>query len=690
MLKIGLIGNPNSGKSSVFNVLTGMRQKVGNYPGVTVEIHSGFVTDVNGNKVEIFDFPGSYSLHSNTSDEFLLTEALLNEQAPYHPDAIVYVADITLLDNQLLLLTQLSDLKFPILVCLSNCDQVNREFIPEYVNFIEQKFSCPCLALSTKTNLNVDLLKSQIAKSAEFLNGERYRKAFITLPNDIEKEFERQQEFRNSYQFYLWKHYGFKINPGRIGDYFIKEKSLRLQIEETMSRYNLIEHWTSDFKKANKNISQRTSLKIDHWLTHPILGAALFTCIMFFVFQAIFSWASIPMDFIESGFAYLQGLLGETLPQGWLSDLMIKGLLPGLSGVLVFIPQIALLFFLISWMEELGYMARVVYMFDHILRKFGLNGRSLVGLISGGACAIPAILSTRNINNKRDRLVTMFVIPLIPCSARIPVYTALIGFVIPYEQVFGVFNNQGIVFMGLYCLGIFMALITAAIIRYFIKSEELSYLVLQLPDYRWPSLKNVLLVVYEKVKSFVVQAGAVILIISMVLWFLASFSWSGEMQRVESEMRSDMQSQQLDPDVLEAEIEAKLLEHSFAGQIGKLIEPVFAPLGFDWKISISLITSFAAREVFVGTMSTIYSLGSSEDEVFLRQKMGQELRSDGSKFYDAKTSLSLILFYAFAMQCMSTFAVMWKETKSRKWPVIQFVYMGALAYISSWLVYQFF
>ncbi|MBK9108451.1 MAG: ferrous iron transporter B [Saprospiraceae bacterium] len=457
-----------------------------------------------------------------------------------------------------------------------------------------------------------------------------------------------------------------------------------------MSRYHLIESWIAENKLGGAEQLNTRTLRLDRWLTHPMLGAVFFTMVMFLVFQAIFSWASIPMDYIESAFASLQGVLSEMLPHGWLSDLILKGIIPGLSGVLVFIPQIALLFLLIGWMEELGYMARVVYMFDHILRKFGLNGRSLVGLISGGACAIPAILSTRNINNKRDRLVTMFVIPLIPCSARIPVYTALIGFVVPYEEVFGIFNSQGIAFMGLYCLGILLALLTAAIIRFFVKSDDLSYLILQLPDYRWPSLKNVLLVVYDKVRTFVMQAGSIILIISVVLWFLASFSWSGELQQVETDLREKGRLEQLDPIQLENEIDATKLEHSFAGKIGKFIEPVFEPLGFDWKISIALITSFAAREVFVGTMSTIYSLGTSENEVLLRQKMAQELRPDGSVFYNSKTSLSLILFYAFAMQCMSTFAVMWKETKSRKWPVIQFVYMGALAYLSSWLAYHFF
>lgn len=690
MFKIALVGNPNSGKSSVFNALTGLKQKVGNYPGVTVEVHSAIMKDQNNEPMELIDFPGAYSLHSNTSDEFLLTQALLDQKASYHPDAVLYIADIQLLDKQLLLLTQIIDLKIPVWVCLSSCDQVDQKTIDLNARFIEEKLGCKVIPVSTKTSWNLHKLKAEIKQLKAIIGHKKSEEIFFKLPSNFIKEFADTNKSQSPYSFYLWKHYGHKIDHNINQKGFGKEESLSLQIEETMARYQMIESWVTDYNLGSSGQSHSRTLKIDRWMTHPILGIALFTTIMFFVFQAIFSWASIPMDFIESGFAFLQGYLGAHMPSGWFTDLIIKGILPGMSGVVVFIPQIALLFFLISWMEELGYMARVVYMFDHLLRKFGLNGRSLVGLISGGACAIPAILSTRNINNKRDRLVTMFVIPLIPCSARIPVYTALIGFVVPFENVFGIFNSQGIAFMGLYSLGILLALITAAIIRYFIKSDDLSYLILQLPDYRWPSMKNVLLVVYDKVRSFVMQAGTIILIISMLLWFLSSFSWSGELERVEQDLRTQAILEQKDPLVLENEIDAGKLEHSFAGKIGKFIEPVFEPLGFDWKISIALLTSFAAREVFVGTMSTIYSLGSSENEVLLRQKMAQELRPDGSPFYDGKTSLSLILFYAFAMQCMSTFAVMWKETKSRRWPVIQFIYMGAIAYISSWLAFQFF
>jgi ferrous iron transport protein B len=687
MHKIGLIGNPNSGKSSVFNELTGLRHKVGNYPGVTVEISTGTFM-VEGRKVaQLIDFPGAYSLHSNTSDEFLLTRALLDDRRPEHPQTLLYVADALLLEKQLLLLTQIIDLGFPVVVCLTNCDQLDPGEVEDRVELVREKLGVRVVPVSTKTGWNVGQLKLELQQIALGDHPLPRQAHSLSLPDPgIEAECQKAG-FANAYLYFLWKHYGPRLDPSRIQEAYLHRESIRLQIEETMQRHAWIESWTEPLRQL-KNRSHLLTARIDQWLSRPWIGVPLFVVAMFLVFQAIFSWATLPMDLIEGGFAGLQSLLGEWLPAGWATELLVKGVVPGLSGVMVFIPQIALLFFLIGWMEELGYMARVVYLFDHLLRKFGLNGRSLVGLISGGACAIPAILSTRSINNKRDRLVTMFVIPLIPCSARIPVYAALIGFVVPYREMGGIFNSQGMAFMALYTLGIAVALLTAAVIRFFVKSDDLSYLVLQLPDYRWPSLKNVLLVAFDKVRSFVAEAGVIILLISIVLWFLASFSWKGELQAAEQEVRERAKVEGQSEAWTDHHVESAKLERSFAGKIGRTIEPVFEPLGFDWKISIALITSFAAREVFIGTMSTIYSLGSSENEMLLRQKMEQELRPDGSPRYDRRTSASLILFYAFAMQCMSTFAVMWKETRTRRWPVIQFIYMGLLAYLASWLAFH--
>lgn len=644
----------------------------------------------HGGSIDLIDFPGAYSVHSNTSDEFLLTRALLDEKDPFHPDAILYVVDIQMLDKQLLLLTQIKDLHYPVLVCLTNCDQVDASTIEASQRILEQKLSCTVVPVSIKSGFNLDLLRKRINELVDHPDQQDSGSEFFVMTPETEVAFTGQTRFRTPYQFHLWKHYGAKIQKDKQEACYERQESLRLQVDDTMSRYRLIDAWMKDIKRTVPSASLAITERIDAWLTRPVLGIAIFTAIMFLIFQAIFSWASIPMDFIEEGFSRLQSFLELRLPHNGFTDLILNGIIPGLSGVMVFIPQIAILFFLISWMEELGYMARVVYLFDHILKSLGLNGRSLIGLISGGACAIPAIMSTRTISNKRDRLVTMFVIPLIPCSARIPVYTALIGFIVPYKEIFWIFNSQGLAFMALYSLGILMALTTAFVITQFVKSEELSYLALQLPDYRWPRMSEVLHVVYHKVRTFVVEAGLIILVISMILWFLASFSWKGELDRVEAEVRSSLEARALPKDSVDALVDAQRLEHSFAGKIGQTIEPIFEPLGFDWKISIALITSFAAREVFVGTMSTIYSLGSNDDETILRKKMSLELRPDGTPFYDRRTSLSLILFYAFAMQCMSTFAIMWKETKSKRWPLLQFIYMGTLAYLFSWMAYHWF
>ncbi len=688
--RVGLVGNPNSGKSSIFNILTGLRQKVGNYPGITVDSKVGKIIQKDGSIIQLVDFPGAYSLHSNTHDEFLLTRALIDSNDPYHPDAIIYVADILLMEKQLLLLTQILDLEFPVIVCLSNCDQADQLLVDQWTLFLEQKLKCPVIPVSSKSHLNLNLLKERLQSLFQFSHIYISKKSIYQIPQSEIDSLDANENFRNYYQQFLWKHYGNKIDSKKIQHYFDKQHSIRLQIEETLTRCRIIEDWIASVDIKKSRHSNVVTKKIDSILTQPILGVSFFIVIMFFIFQAIFSWASYPMNLIESGFATLQNELGNIMPQSWFSQLIIKGLIPGLSGVIVFIPQIAILFFLISWMEELGYMARVVYLFDHLLKKFGLNGRSLIGLISGGACAIPAIMSTRNINNKRDRLVTMFVIPLIPCSARIPVYTALIGFVVPYKVIFGIFNSQGIAFMILYSLGIVMALITALMLRYFFKSDELSILALQLPDYRLPQMKQVLIVVYDKVSAFLFQAGKIILLISMILWFMSSFSWTGEFDKVSNEVKRESIERGLSSEEESALLESRKVEHSFAGKIGKAIEPAVAPLGFDWKIAIALLTSFAAREVFVGTMSTIYSLGSNDDEILLRDRMALEKRKDGSPFFDRRTSMSLILFYAFAMQCMSTFAVMWRETKSKKWPIVQFVYMGILAYVASYLAYHWF
>ena len=410
---------------------------------------------------------------------------------------------------------------------------------------------------------------------------------------------------------------------------------------------------------------------------------------MLLVFQAIFAWASYPMDLIDSLFGQLVEGVQQVLPAGWVTDLITDGILAGLGGVVIFVPQIAILFFLITILEEVGYMARAAFMFDRVMQFFGLNGRSMVALISSSACAIPAVMSTRNIANWKERLITIMVSPLISCSARIPVYTVLIGFVVPVGTVWGVFNQQGLAFMGLYLLGIFAAFASAWVFKKVLKTNESSYLMLELPSYRPPVMRNVWLNVWEKVKTFLLEAGKVIIVISIALWGLATYGPKAAIEQAEQSAIEQATEQNLPENEAADLLAAKQLEASFAGHLGKFIEPAIAPLGFDWKMGIALITSFAAREVFVGTMATIYSIGSEDDESSVRDRMAAERNPvTGDLVYSLPTSLSLLIFYVFAMMCMSTLAVVKRETKSWKWPIIQFVFMTAMAYLSSWIVYQ--
>jgi ferrous iron transport protein B len=411
---------------------------------------------------------------------------------------------------------------------------------------------------------------------------------------------------------------------------------------------------------------------------------------MLFVFQAIFAWATYPMDFIEAVFGILSSWCKEVLPPSLLTNLVTEGIIPGLSGVLIFVPQIAILFFLISILEEIGYMARAVYLFDRFLRRFGMNGRSVVSLISGGACAIPAIMSTRTIVNWKERLITILVTPFISCSARIPVYTVLVAFVVPYKPVWGIFNSQGLAFGGLYLLGIVTALLAGWVFKKILKAKMQSFFVMELPSYRSPDWQSVWRNIRNKVGTFITEAGKIILLISVILWFLASFGPPQKMEAAKDSARQDASAQGLDEAAAEDLLSSYKLEASFAGILGKTIEPIIRPLGYDWKIGIALICSFAAREVFVGSMATIYSIGSVDDEFRIRAHLAKQKDPvTGEAIFNYSTALSLLLFFVFAMQCMSTLAVVKKETKSWKWPFIQFSMMTALAYAIAWFAYNF-
>lgn len=698
-----VVGNPNSGKSSTFNQLTGLRQKTGNFPGITVDKKTGSVLLPNHQEVTLIDFPGTYSFYPTSQDERIVAQTFSNPADPDFPNAIIYTADISKLEKHLLLFSQIKDLKLPVILALNMADVADKAGYDVDFNYLSEQFGAKVVSVSARTGEGMDALKKAmlevVAQYEQFGTSSNGASSFSDTQQKTIDIVKNIIPIQNDFQALLIAHHHdwlpFLEAPQRAAIHTqiqaVGFHSLRQQVEETMRRFD---HFIPIVQKAmrrTKAAARSFTEMIDAVLTHRVLGVIVFFLIMMLVFQAIFAWAEYPMNWIESVFAGAGDWLKYILGAGWLSSLLADGILTGLSGVLVFIPQIAILFLLISILEEVGYMARVAFLFDRLMQFFGMNGRSVVALISGGACAVPAIMSTRTISNWKERLITIMVTPLISCSARIPVYVALIAFAIPSQKIWGIFDTQGLAFMGLYVLGIIGALTVAFIFKLVLKTNEQSFLMLELPEYRMPVLRNVWYAVWEKVKTFVTEAGKIIIVISIILWATASFGPPGSMSAAKTKAEAIAEAQQLDATARRNLIAAYEVEASYAGIVGKFIEPAIRPLGFDWKIGIALLTSFAAREVFVSTMATIYSIGKDSDEYSLRERLAQERDPlTGEKVYNAATSLSLLLFYVFAMQCMSTLAVVRRETKSWKWPLLQFAFMSALAYLSSLFVYQFF
>jgi ferrous iron transport protein B len=649
-LKIGLFGNPNTGKSSLFNMLTGLNQHVGNFPGVTVEKKYGVIKR-SVKTFTIFDFPGIYSLYPTSQDEQVVYDVLKEPNHLDFPDMACVVLDSSNLSRNLLLLTQLYDLKIPIVAILNMWDLVEKRGLTIDLSNLEKTF--PGVTF-VQTNARVGLGKERI---------------FEALEKTIETS-----------------------NYSPIIDSFelSKIEDKKSQENEIKIRYGWINEKLPHFLKSKPVVEERTK-KIDKILTHPVFGYLIFLFVLFAVFQFIFSFAVIPMDFIDLKFSQLSEWVGTTMQSGLFNDLVSQGIIPGIGGVVVFIPQIALLFFFLSVLEETGYLARVVFLMDRLMRPFGLNGKSVVPLMSSVACAIPGVMATRTIADWKERLITIFVAPLMSCSARIPVFTLLISLTIPNEDVAGIFNLQGIVLMGLYLLGIVSALLVAIILNKLIKIKSVGYLLLELPSYKSPRWKNVIINVLEKVKIFSLDAGKVILAISIILWAMATFG-PGNTMEIEAKKREEsLASSSLSEDEKEQQIASVKLEHSYIGIMGKGLEPVIAPLGYDWKIGISLITSFAAREVFVGSLATIYAVhDESEENDRLIDRLKKELKPDGTPVYTLATGMSLMVFYVFAMQCMATLAVVKRETNSWKWPIIQIVFMGVLAYSASFITFILF
>ncbi len=646
-LKVALAGNPNSGKSTLFNILTGLNQKIGNFPGVTVDKKSGF-TKIKNIAVEFIDFPGSYSLNALSEDEKVLPDVLHDRNNPVHPDVVLYVADSTNIRRSLFLCTQIMDTGIPVILVLNMIDLLEKSDEAIDVAKLADELGIKVFAITARDAKGIEELKLALIESLE-------------LPKK-------------------------KILSEEIAE----TDKAKKQRSETIQRYKVIgEILKKTVTKKESGLGSSVTKKIDDILTHRIYGFLIFFGVLFLVFQSIFSWSAYPMELIEQLFSAGEEFLLNHLPAGMLTELLVNGILAGISGVVVFIPQIALLFAFIGILEDTGYMARVSFITDRMLRKFGLNGRSVIPLISGVACAVPAIMATRTIPNWKERIITIMVTPLMSCSARLPVYTLLISLVVPSEKVFGFLNLQGLILMALYMIGFIAAILTALLMKFIIKARERSFFIMELPVYRAPRWSSVGLGIIEKVKVFVFEAGKVIVAISIVLWVLSSHAPGDRFEKIEKRFHTEEFLQTHSSDEIEKLIANEKLEQSYAGIMGHFMEPAIRPLGFDWKIGIALVTSFAAREVFVGTMATIYSVGDENNTMSIREKMQAEINPEkGEKRYSTAVAFSLMIFYAFAMQCMSTIAIVYSETKSWKWPALQFAYMSFLAYFSALLVYQ--
>lgn len=700
-LNIALVGNPNSGKSSLFNVLTGLNQKVGNFPGVTIDKKSGTTSISTEISANIIDLPGTYSLYPKREDEWVSYRVLM-QQDKLMPDMIVLVADASNLKRNLLFCSQIIDLKIPVVVALTMADLAKKKGTQIDVPGLERETGVPIVVINPRSNKGIHNLKKAIELVANNLSSAQPRD-FIALSdqniNAVKKIKELHPDLSNYAAIhYLINHENFNL-PKEVQEKIEKIEQdnnfnhTKTQAEEIMARYVKIKHiMQQTVVEADPLEKTLFNEKLDSILLHRTWGYVILLAVLFLLFQSVFWFAQFPMDGIEWSFSKLSGWLGSILPNNNLSDLFINGIVAGLSGIIVFVPQIMILFGLITLLEDSGYMARISFLTDKLMRKVGLNGKSVMPMISGYACAVPAIMSARNIENKKERLLTIMVTPLMSCSARLPVYTILIALVIPQKYLLGFISVQGLVMMALYALGTVMAMLVAWVMKWFIKSKERSYFILELPMYRSPRWKNMIYTMVNKAKIFVFEAGKVIMFISILLWALSNYGPKEKMHSVTVSFDQKIKENPQDAATLEKERKTALLQNSYAGLLGNAIEPAIRPLGYDWKIGIALITSFAAREVFVGTMATLYSVGEDADEnsTTLRQKMNSAVRQDGTKVYTLATGLSLMVFYVLAMQCMSTLVIVRKETNSYKWPVIMFLYMTGLAYVLSLLVYQVF
>ncbi|WP_019671210.1 ferrous iron transport protein B [Eudoraea adriatica] len=734
-INVALIGNPNTGKTSVFNQLTGLKQKVGNYPGITVEKKEGICKLPRGVKAHILDLPGTYSLNTTSLDESVVVELLLNKNDKDFPDVAVVISDVENLKRNLFVFTQIKDLKIPTILVINMSDRMPKKGITLDISLLEEKLNTKIALVSTRKGTGIERIRELIADYKN-LSVRPNVDTTVIAPEYFER---LRQTFPNEDLYKLWLVITQDVNFMPIEKKEVKDTSSfatktkaelkRLQQKETILRYQFINGVLKETYKVDRNAAKGFRATVDKVLTHKVFGYLIFLVILLTIFQAIYDWSSYPMDFIDEQFAAASNWIKATLPPGVFTNLIAEGILAGIGGIVIFIPQIAFLFLFIALLEESGYMSRVVFLMDRIMRPFGLSGKSVVPLISGTACAIPAVMATRNIENWKERLITILVTPFVTCSARLPVYLIIIALVIPEGRIIGL-SYQALTLTLLYLIGFGAAIGSAMILNKVLKIKSRSFFMVEMPSYKFPLLKNVAYTVVEKTKSFVYGAGKIILAISIVLWFLGSNGYSSNFknadkiisERIETEgltgynttsiknelneyetylkdsldqlntatLKDSLKQRELTlfEKARKQEIAGFKLENSYIGYLGKAIEPAVAPLGYDWKIGIAVLTSFAAREVFVGTLATIYSVGNDEEDT-IKHRMASEINPVSKKpLFNLASGISLLLFYAFAMQCMSTLAIVKRETNSWRWPMAQLVIMSVFAYIVALIAYQ--
>ena len=699
IIKIALVGNPNSGKSTLFNALTGMNQRTGNFPGVTVDKKVGTARLSDTVIANFIDLPGTYSLYPKSLDERVAFDVLCNAENEEHPDLVIIVADASNLKRNLFLVSQIIDLKIPVVLALNMMDMVEKDGDTIDLVRLSERLGVKVVGLSARNKSGIEDLKRALLQplpipAYDFIDIKKIAPEIIERVKTVVKVKSDFMAFQMANNLEDTNADIRNRQSQKIADALntlIVDKN-KLQAQESVERYKMINRIVEECITRKTAVQSRSfTQQLDGILTHRIWGYVIFLSILFLIFQTIFFLAAFPMEWIETMFVTLSDWATRALPQGELTSLLVNGILAGLSGVVVFIPQIALLFAFIAILEDTGYMARVSFIMDKLLRKFGLNGRSVIPLMSGVACAVPAIMSARTISNWKERIITIMVTPLMSCSARLPVYTLLISLVIPQDKHFGFFNYQGLILMALYLVGFLAAIGAAIVMKWILRAKEKSYFIMELPVYRSPQWRTVGLTIFDKVKMFLWDAGKIIVAISIILWFLSSHAPGNKFDEIDKKYQeaSDMSYRDDQAMKINAQIASEKLEASYAGILGKAIEPAIAPLGFDWKIGIALVTSFAAREVFVGTMATIYSVGDADNTQSIQDKMRAEINPEtGLPKFSMAVGFSLLIFYAFAMQCMSTLAIVYRETKKIKWPLIQFFYMSALAYLASLLVYN--